>query len=65
MTHGKLTEAELASLRFKLKVREEQRPLPDTHAMPDPKFDTHRIDPRTDMIVGDIKHHFPPKGKAQ
>ncbi len=63
MTH-KLTEAELESLRFKLKVSEDRRPLPDTHVMPDPKFDTHRIDSRTDMTVGDIKHHFPPKGKS-
>ncbi|UAW96774.1 hypothetical protein pEaSNUABM22_00287 [Erwinia phage pEa_SNUABM_22] len=58
----RMTPQELESLRFKLRVNQPERPLPDTHTMPDSKFDTHRIDPSTDMTVGDIKHHFPPKG---
>ncbi|AWY08545.1 hypothetical protein HOT49_gp286 [Erwinia phage vB_EamM_Alexandra] len=59
---ARMTPEEMESLRFKARVNQPQRPLPDSHTMPDPKYDTHKIDPSTDMIVGDIKHHFPPKG---
>ncbi|QYW05300.1 hypothetical protein pEaSNUABM21_00286 [Erwinia phage pEa_SNUABM_21] len=58
----KLSESELESLRFRMRLREQPKPMPDTHKMPDKKFDSHTLDKSTDMTLGDVRHHFPPKG---